>query len=76
MPSTSGNRFVRNGPEASTDMVTLLPVVARVWYREVQFGALGAFDTVRVAYYCATQSRSFSEMCIYARRSVPCYKEH
>ena len=57
-------------------MVTFLPVVACVLYRGLQFGALGPLGIVHVAYYCTTQARSFSEMCVYARRSVSCYKEH
>lgn len=70
MHSTYGNGFVRNGPEASPDMVTLLPLVTCVWYRGLQFGALGRLGIVHIQYYCATQARLFSEMCVYARRSV------
>jgi hypothetical protein len=74
--STSGSRFVCNGPEALTDMVTFLPVVACVLYRGQQFGALGPLDIVHVAHYCAVQALSFSEICVCVRRSASCYKEH
>ena len=55
-------------------MVTLLPAVTCVWYHGLQFRELGILGTVHVPYYCATQTRSFSEMCVYARRFVQCYK--
>jgi len=45
---TSGNSFVCNGPEASTNILTVAGIVACVWQIRLQFGKLALYDAIAV----------------------------